>query len=125
MQSQPKKIKEALVSKILQVHPRQNPNPFGPTIVDITSDQSYVDPPSAPIPPKEPVDKAQNTRSENLHKEIPNKGKEDKSTQIPVAKIQNLQIEKSSLPFNLGSEITKINISVPLTELINNETYKS
>jgi len=36
------------------------------------------------------VEKAQNIGFENPHKEIPNKGKEDKPTEIPAAKIQNL-----------------------------------
>ena len=71
------------------------------------------------------MDKAQNIRSENPHKEIPNKGKEDKPTQVPAAKIQNLQTEKVSLPFNLGAEIAKLKILVPLIELIKNENYKS
>ena len=56
------------------------------------------------------MDKAQNIRSENSHKEVPNKGKEDKTTQVPAAKIQNLQTEKVSLSFNLGADITKLNI---------------
>ena len=40
-------------------------------------------------------------------------------------KVQNPQTEKASLPFNLGAEVAKLKISVPLTELINIETYKS
>lgn len=69
--------------------------------------------------------KCQNIRFENPHKQVPSKGKEDKPIQILAAKIQNLQIEKVSLPFNLGIEIAKIKISVPLTKLIKNETYKA
>lgn len=69
--------------------------------------------------------KAQNIIYENPHKEIPNKGKEEKPTQIPASKIQNLQTRKISLPFNLGAEIEKLKILVPLTKLIKNETYKS
>lgn len=115
VQNQPKKIKEAPVSKILQILPRENPKPSSPTIVDITSNQPHVDQPSTSIPPEEPVDKAQNIRFENPHKEIPNKGKEDKPTQIPTAKIQNLQTKNVSLPFYLGTKIAKLKISVPLT----------
>ena len=71
------------------------------------------------------MDKAQNIRFENPHKEVPNKGKEDHPILIPAAKIQNPQTEKASLPFNLGAEVAKVKILVPLTELIKNETYKS
>jgi len=71
------------------------------------------------------VDKPQNTRFENPHKEVHNKGKEDHPTQIPTMKIQNHQIKKASLPFNLGAEVAKLKILVPLTKLIKNETYKS
>lgn len=108
-QNQPKKTKEAHVSKILQILPRQNPYPSGPTIVDITSDQPSADQPSTSIP------------LENPHKEIPSKEKENNPNQIPATKTQNLQTEKSSLPFNLGAEIEKLKILVPLTELIKNE----
>jgi len=108
------------MSNILQILRRQNPNSSCPTIVDITSNQ-----PSTSIPPKEPVYKTKNTKSKNPHKEIPNKGKEDNSTQILASKIKKLQTYKVSLPFNLGPEITKLKILVPLTELIRNETYKS
>lgn len=69
----------------------ENSKPSSPKIVDITPDQPSADQPSSLIPPKEPVDKAQNIRFENPHKEVPNKGKEDKPTQIPATKIQNLQ----------------------------------
>ena len=66
--NQPKKLKEAPVSKILQILPRQNQNPFGPTIVDITPNQPSDDQPSTSIPPKNPVEKHQNTRLENSQK---------------------------------------------------------
>jgi len=98
---------------ILQILPKQNPNPSGPTIVDITSDQPSTDQPSTSVP------------LENPHNEIPNKEKEDNPTQILVAKTPNLQIEKASLPFNLGAEIAKLKISIHLIELIKKEPYKS
>lgn len=125
MPNQPKKIKESLVSKILQILPRHNQNPSRPTIVDITPNQPSDDHPYTSIPPKKPVDTPQNTGSENLHKEVPNKGKEDHPTQIPSVKIQNPQREKSPLPFNLGAKVAKLNISVPLTKLSKNKTYKT
>lgn len=51
--------------------------------------------------------------------------KEEKPTPNPAMKIPNPQIEKAPLPFNLGAEVAKLKISVPLTELIKNETCKS
>lgn len=66
--NQPKKIKETPVSKILQIFPRQNQNPSGPTIVDITPNQPSNDQPSTSISPKNPVDTPQNTRLENSQK---------------------------------------------------------
>lgn len=75
VQNQTKKIKEALVSKILQIIPRENQKPSSPTIVDITSDQPSADPPSTSIPHTESVDKTQNIIFENPHNEIPNNGK--------------------------------------------------
>jgi len=39
-------------------------------------------------------------------------------------KIPSTQTEKAPLPFNLGVEVSKIKISVPLTKLIKSETYK-
>jgi len=88
MQNQPQKIKESPVSKILQILPRQNPNPSSPKIVDITPNQAFDDQPSTSIPLVNPW------------KEIPNKEKENDPTQIPPAKTQNLQLEKASFPFN-------------------------
>ena len=123
--NQPTKIKEALVSKILQILPRHNQNPSRPTIVDITPNQPSDDHPYTSIPPKKPVDTPQNTGSENLHKEVPNKGKEDHPTQIPSSKSPNSQTEKDPFPFNSGAEVSKLKILVPLTELIKHETYKT
>lgn len=40
-------------------------------------------------------------------------------------KIPNTQTKKSTLPFNLVADVAKLKISVPLIELIKNETYKS
>lgn len=69
--NQHKKIKEASVSKILQILPRQNHNPSSPTIIAITPNRPSDDHSSTSIPPKELVDKPQNTRFENPHKEVP------------------------------------------------------
>lgn len=67
----------------------------------------------------------ENTRLENSQKEVPNKGKEDHPTQIPAVKTQNPQTEKAPFPFNLGEKLARLKISVPLIELIKNETYKT
>ena len=36
-----------------------------------------------------------------------------------------LNLSKNQFPFNLGSEISKIKISIPLTELVTQNVYKS
>lgn len=125
MQNQAKKIKEVPASKILQILPRENTKPSSPRLVDITPDQPSASTSDQVVPPHKIVDKAQNNRTEVSQKEVPNEGKEDKSTQISAPRIQNLQIEKISLSFNLRIEISKQKISVPLIELIKNENYKS
>jgi len=61
MPNQPKKIKAALVTKTLQILPRSNQNPPGPTIVDITPNQPPYDQPSTSIPSNETVEKYPNT----------------------------------------------------------------
>jgi len=123
--NQPKKIKEALVSKILQILPKQNKKSSSPTIEDITPNQHSNYQTYTSIPPKKLVDTPRNTRLENSQKEVPNKGKEHHPTQIPTVKSPNPQTEKAPFPFNLGVEVAKLKISIPLTKLIKNETYKT
>ena len=61
----------------------------------------------------------------NRLKKTPNTKKEKQTTPNPVAKISNVQIDKSPLPLNLGAEVAKLKISVPLIELVKHETYSS
>ena len=68
MLNQPTKIKEASVPKIFQILRRQNENSSGPTIEDITPNQTSDDKPSSSTSPKKPMDTPQNTRLENSQK---------------------------------------------------------
>ena len=120
MENQPKITNEVPVLEVLQILPRPNQNPPSPIIEEITTNQPSVEPPSTSVPLKEAEKNTYNARSEIPHKEIPSKQKEDNSTQNPVSKVYN-----PSSSFNLGAEISKLKISVPLTELVKNKTYKS
>ena len=51
--------------------------------------------------------------------------REEQPTHFPPMKIPSIQTKKSPFPSNLGVEIDKIKILVPLTELIKPKTYKS
>lgn len=62
---------------------------------------------------------------ENPNKNNPNNEKEKHTTQNFGSKILNTQIDKSPLPFNLGAEVAKLKIAVPLIELVKHETYSS
>jgi len=62
---------------------------------------------------------------ENPDKNTPKNEKEKHTTQNFGSKIPNIQTDKSPLPFNLGAKVAKVKISVPLTELVKHETYKS
>jgi len=76
MPNQPRKIKAAPTTKTLQILPRRNHNPLGPTIADITPNQPPNDQPSTSIPSKETVEKYSNTILENPHKKSPNTERE-------------------------------------------------
>ena len=50
---------------------------------------------------------------------------QEKPTQITVTKYKLIQISKSQHSFNIQSEIAKLKIPIPLTELVKNDLYKS
>jgi len=56
---------------------------------------------------------------------LPSTEKQDKNTQTTFVKEYLIQTNKAQLPFNLKAEIEKLMISVPLTELVKNESYRS
>ena len=56
---------------------------------------------------------------------MPNTKKEDKNIQTTFLKEDLIQSSKTQLPFNIKTEIAKLKISVPLTELVKNESYRS
>jgi len=91
----------------------------------VTNDQPSNEQPSTLVPSKEIVEQSPEIVLENALKKTPTTEKEEQSTPNPTVKIPNIQTEKSPLPFNLGAEVAKLKISVPLTELIKHETYKS
>lgn len=62
---------------------------------------------------------------ENQPKKTSNAEKEEQTTPNPTIRIPNVQTKKSPLPFNLGAEVAKLKILVPLTERIKHETYRS
>lgn len=95
MPNQPRKIKVAPITKTLQILPRPNQNPPGPTIVDIIPNQPPNDQPSTSIPFKETLEKSPNTILENPHKKTPNTEKEGKPTSIPAMKIPSPHTENS------------------------------
>lgn len=123
--NQPKKVKAAQVTKTLQILSRSNQNPPSPNIEDVTDDQPSNEKPSTSVPLKEIVEQSPKIILENPIKKTPNIEKEEQTTPNPVAKISNIQAEKYPLPFNLWAEGTKLKISVPLTELVKHETYRS
>lgn len=71
------------------------------------------------------MEKSPDTILENPQKKTSNAEKEEQPTPILAMKFPSTKIEKAPLPFNLGVEVAKLKISVPLTELIKSETYKS
>ena len=91
----------------------------------MTNDQPTNNQPSTSIPANETVEETPNITLENSLKKTPNTEKEEQTTPNPVVKIPNIQIEKSPFPFNLGVEVAKMKVFVPLIELIKHETYKS
>ena len=120
MANQPKITNKVPISEVLQILPRPNQNPLSPIIEEITANQPSVEQPSTSVPLKEPEKDTYKARCEIPLKEIPSKQKEVNSTQNLVSNVDN-----PSSSFNLGVEISKLKISVPLTELVKNETYKS
>lgn len=56
---------------------------------------------------------------------MPSTERQDKNTQIALVKEDLIQTNNAQLPFNLKNEIEKLKISVPLTELVKNESYRS
>ena len=56
---------------------------------------------------------------------MPNIGKQDKSTQIAFVKEDLIHTNKSQIPLNIKTEIEKLKIAIPLTELVKNESYRS
>jgi len=127
--NQPKKVKAANqnppVTKTLQILPRPSQNPPNPIIEDINNNQPSNEQHSTSVPLKETVEQSPEIALENPIKKTPNNEKEEQTTKNLGAKISNVQIDKSPLPFNLGVEVAKLKISVPLTELVKHETYRS
>lgn len=123
--TQPKKIKTVPVAKTLQILSRPNQNPPSPIIVDVTNYQPPNEKPSTSIPSKEAVEQSPDIILENPLKNTSNAEKEEQPALNPVVTIPNTQTEKSPFPFNMGVQVAKLRISVPLTELIKHETYKS
>jgi len=114
-----------LVTKTLQILSKPSQNPPCPIIEDVTNDQPSKEKHSTSVPLKETVDQSPKNAVENPIKKTPSNEKEEQTTQNLGAKISNVQIDKSSLPFNLGAEVAKLKISVPLIELVEHETYRS
>lgn len=61
----------------------------------------------------------------NSLKKTSNIEKEVKYAPNPAIKIPKTQTKKFPLPFKFGVEVAKLKISIPLIELIKDETYKS
>jgi len=53
------------------------------------------------------------------------KQRQDKNTQNAFVREDLIQTNKAQLPFNIKTEIQKLKISVPLTKLVKNESYRS
>jgi hypothetical protein len=69
----------------------------------------------------------QNKKVEVLPKPNPSKGMSSKSQQLPPSKLAVPEIKEVDRPttsFILEHELSKINIPVPLTELMKNEPFK-
>lgn len=107
--------------KTLQILSRSNQNPPSPTIEDVTDNQLSNEQPSTSFPPKETVEKSPKIILENPTKNAPNLEKEKNTT----AKLSNVQTNKVPLSFNLGAEVAKFKILVPLSELVKHDTYRS
>ena len=56
---------------------------------------------------------------------MPTTEKQNKDTQTAYIKEDLNQTNKPQLPFNIKNEIAKLKISVPLIEMVKNQSYKS
>ena len=120
IQTQTKKIIEAPVTKVLQILPRGTQGTSSPKIVDITSTETQTETITQNIPNRSNQSKTAETQIE-----LPSTKKQDKNVQTTFVKEDLIQTNKAQLPFNIKTEIAKLKISVPLTELVKNESYRS
>lgn len=108
------------MTRILQILPRGTQETYNPIIVDITSVETQTSTVTQTIPNNRIQNKTTGTQTE-----LPSAEKEEKSTQTTMAKEDLIQSSKNQLRFNIKTEIAKLKISVPLTELVKNESYKA
>ena len=50
--------------------------------------------------------------------------KQEKNTQTAIGKEEITQLGKTKVPFNIQTEISKLKIPIPLTELVKQDLYK-
>lgn len=80
--------------------------------------------PSNSLLSNEIVEEPQKIASEKSTKDVPNPKIEENVENIS-ARNPKVQTDKTILPFNLGAEVAKLKISVPLTELAKHDVYRS
>ena len=72
-----------------------------------------------------PQKNLENSKTVEMETKKPTVDKEEKHTQIVVTKEEIIQLGKTQAPFNIQTEISKLKIPIPLTELVKHDLYKS
>lgn len=57
--------------------------------------------------------------------ELPTEDNKENTTQTPISKEEIIHLGETQTPFNIQTEIAKLKISIPLTKLIRNDSYKA
>ena len=104
----------------MQILPRGALETSTPRIVDITSNETQT----VPIIENN-QDKRGQGKTIETQTEMPATEKHNKYTQCTHIKEHLNQTNKPQLPSNIRNEIEKWKITVPLTELVKNESYRS
>jgi len=111
----------------VQIHPGTDPNPNNPTVEDISDNQQPNTEPSTSIPLKGNVEDPPETDFEatSVHNTTPQKEKNKEN----IAEKENLIVRNTKTqakkPFDLETEIGKLKISIPLSELAKHDVYRS
>jgi len=126
-----KEAKQPNKSKInkppVQTPPGTSPNPKDPIIEDISDEQQIDRQPSTSIPSKGDVEEPSEfdlkaTSANNTTPDIERNTENPAEQENPTSRNTKIQSEK---PFNLETEIGKLKIAIPLSELAKHDVYRS